>query len=370
MEHELTRVQARRIAVAAQLLTDDRPTDVLDTVRRLSLVQLDRTTAVAPSPDVVLWSRIGSDYDVRDLADLVDEQRLVDLRGELRPVEDVALYRAEMRAWPGSGELTDWQVRQREWVRTNDACRQDILELLRADGPLAASQLPDTCVTPWRSSGWNDDRNVVMMLDLLVQRGEVAAAGRRGRERLWDLASRVYPDDPMVPADEARLLRDERRLGALGIARSTAPASPVEPLGVGEAGEPATIAGVRGRWRVDPTYLDVAHARRFPGRTALLSPLDRLIHDRRRMRDVFAFDYQLEMYKPAAQRRWGYWALPVLHGDELVGKVDATADRGAGVLRVDAVHEDVAFTAAMTAAVDRELLDLAEWLRLDLHRVD
>jgi uncharacterized protein YcaQ len=99
---------------------------------------------------------------------------------------------------------------------------------------------------------------------------------------------------------------------------------------------------------------------------ALLSPLDRLVFDRRRMQEIFAFDYQLEMYKPKASRRWGYYALPVLHGDRLVGKVDATADRRAGVLRVDAVHEDAPFDEATSAAVREEIEHLAQWLELDL----
>ena len=126
-----------------------------------------------------------------------------------------------------------------------------------------------------------------------------------------------------------------------------------------EAGEPATVEGVKGTWRVDPSYL----GQPFTGRAALLSPFDRLIHDRKRTLELFEFDYLLEMYKPAASRRWGYFALPILYGDRLVGKLDATADRKAGVLRVHAVHEDVAFTKTMTAAVHRELRDLARWLQ-------
>jgi uncharacterized protein YcaQ len=82
--------------------------------------------------------------------------------------------------------------------------------------------------------------------------------------------------------------------------------------------------------------------------------------------DLFDFDYQLEMYKPVAKRRWGYYALPVLYRDRLVGKVDATANRKAGILRVDAVHEDEPFTKATAAAVRRELKDLARWLELNL----
>ena len=84
------------------------------------------------------------------------------------------------------------------------------------------------------------------------------------------------------------------------------------------------------------------------------------------MNDVFEFDYYLEMYKPATTRRWGYYALPILYGDRLVGKLDARADRKVGVLRVAAVHRDAPFSTAMTAAVDREIKDLARWLDLEL----
>jgi hypothetical protein len=122
------------------------------------------------------------------------------------------------------------------------------------------------------------------------------------------------------------------------------------------------VAGVKGTWRVDPSLLGLP----FSGRAALLSPLDRLIHDRKRTLELFEFDYQLEMYKPAAKRRWGYFALPILYGDQLVGKLDATADRKAGVLRVNAIHRDVPFTKAMTTAVRHEINDLARWLELDL----
>jgi hypothetical protein len=80
---------------------------------------------------------------------------------------------------------------------------------------------------------------------------------------------------------------------------------------------------------------------------------------------LFDFEYTLEMYKPAASRRWGYYALPILHGDQLVGKLDAAADRKASVLRIHAIHEDVPFTTAMTAAVRAEMADLASWLGLE-----
>ena len=242
----------------------------------------------------------------------------------------------------------------------SERCRLEILERLRSSGPLPSRELPDACKVPWASSGWTDSRNVSQLLEFMVRRGEVAVAGRRGRDRLWDLAARVYPDDSAVPADEALRIRNERRLSALGIARARGPECPVEPMDVGEAGEPAVVEGVRGTWRVDPAQL----GQPFSGRAALLSPFDRLIHDRKRTVELFEFDYQLEIYKPAATRRFGYFAFPILYGDRLVGKLDALADRDAGVLRVNAVHQDVVFTKAMTAAVDREIGDLDRWLAL------
>jgi uncharacterized protein YcaQ len=277
----------------------------------------------------------------------------------IRPSEDLALYRAEMAAWPESGEVS-WREYRRDWVNANDACRLDILERLESAGPLVSRELPDTTAVPWKSSGWTNNRNVTQLLEFMVLRGEVAVAGRSGRERLWDLAERVYPDDPVVPLEESLRVRNERRLGALGIARARGPECPVEPLDVAEAGEPAVIEGVRGTWRVDPTGLGAA----FAGRAALLSPFDRLIHDRKRTEDIFEFDYQLEMYKPAAKRKWGYFALPILYADRLVGKLDAERDGGA--LRVNAIHQDVPFTKAQTAAVHREIKDLARWLGLGL----
>ena len=358
--HQLSRADARRIAVRAQLLDRSRPTELLDVVRGLTLLQIDPTAAVAPNADLVAWSRLGSSYSPADLTAALEKRTLLELRAMIRPGADLALYRAEMAAWPG--DLLPWRKHQRDWVRANDACRTDILARLTAAGPLPSRGLPDTCAVPWTSTGWTNNRNVTQLLEFMVLRGEVAIAGRGGRDRLWDLATRVYPDDPVVPVDEARRVRDERRLRALGIARAKGPECPVEPLDVGEVGELAVVDGVKGAWRVDPSLLGGP----FAGRAALLSPFDRLIHDRKRTVELFEFDYQLEMYKPAAKRRWGYFALPILYGDRLVGKLDATADRKAGVLRVAAIHEDVPFTKAAATAIGREVKDLARWLGLDL----
>ena len=362
--HQLSRQDARRIAVRAQLLDSARPTDLLEVVRRLTLLQLDPTAAIAPNADLVAWSRLGVSYSPTQLTTALANRSLVELHAMIRPAEDMALYRADMaaRMTLPRNELPAWRASVRDWVDANDACRRDILDRLEHFGPLPSRELPDTCVVPWKSTGWTNNRNVTQMLEILTGRGEVAIAGRLGKERLWDLGARVYPDDPFVPSAEAERIRNERRLQALGLARSKTTALPVEPADVGDAGEPAVVDGVKGEWRVDPAQL----GQRFAGRVALLSPFDRLIHDRKRTVEIFQFDYQLEMYKPAAQRRWGYFALPILAGDALVGKLDATADRKAGVLQVNAIHQDVPFDGATTAAVRAEISDLAGWLGVDL----
>ncbi len=340
----------------AQLLDAPRPTKLLPVVQQLTLLQIDPTAAVAPSADLVAWSRLGSAYQPAHLQQALEQDRtLFEHNALVRPMSDLGLVLAGART-ARSHERTA------TWIRDNDSFRRDILKLLRRSGPLSSRDIPDTCVVPWASTGWTNNRNVTQMLEFLMMRGEVAIAGRVGRERLWDVPARVYPADVVVPSvDEARRVRNERRLASLGIARQKTTAMPIEPVDVGEAGEPAVVEGTKGEWRVDPAALGGD----FKGRTALLSPFDRLVYDRARAQELFDFEYTLEMYKPAAKRRWGYFALPILHGDRLVGKVDAIADRKASVLRVNAIHEDVKFTGALTKSIDAELEDLAAWLALD-----
>lgn len=356
----LTAVEARRIAVRAQLLEARRPTDLLATVEHLTFLQLDPVAAVAPAADLVSWSRLGNAYTPADLERLAwHEHRLFEYGGAevahlpsvvtLRPASDLRLYLPSMRA-PFAYEGAQ------AWWDANAGFRGRVLAQLGESGPLLSKAIPDTAELPWRSTGWTNNRNVNQLLELMARRGQVAVAGRVGRQRLWDLAERVLPADvEELSLPDALRERDRRRLRALGITR---------PRLVGEAGEEVLVEGVEGTWRVDPD----ATAEGFEGRAALLSPFDRLIHDRERAMDLFGFEYLIEMYKPKEKRRWGYFALPVLLHDRLVGKLDATADRKGGVLRVHALHEDVRLTKRQRAEVDAEIDALALWLGLSLSR--
>lgn len=357
----LSRQDARRIACRAQLLDVRRPWALVEVVDELTQIQIDPTAAIAPNADLVCWSRLGDAYDHSDLTNALERERsLVELSSFVRPMDDVGLLLAT--------EPHRIHPTALEWVEANAGFRADVLARLDGEGPLTAAEIPDTSQVPWESSGWTNDRSVDRMLTLLNRLGEVAISGRRGKLRTWDLAERVYPADLEVPpAEEARALLDRRRLGSLGIARATSKGNGGEELGTGGLGDPCTVEGVEGTWRVDPDAVE-ALGSPFEGRTALLSPYDRLVYDRDRALDLFDFEYVLEMYKPAAQRRWGYFALPILHGDRLVGKLDAKADRKKGLLRVFAVHEDFPWDPEIGDAVEAEIDALAEWLGLEISR--
>ena len=358
--HRLSRQDARRLAVRAQLLDARRPALVAEVVDELTVVNIDPTNAIAPSEDHILWARLGGGYEHAHLRAAAETEKTVfEYDGMYRAAADLPLYRAIMRR-----PLRYQQAR--DWMSANDGFRRDVLARLARDGPLRTGEIPDTAQRPWGSTGWTNNRNVTQMLELLVRLGEVAIAGRSGRERWWDLAERWYPAGlPEIADADVDALRDERRLQSLGIARAKQTEVPLERMDVGAAGEPAVVDGVPGTWRVDPVVLDEL-TRPFEGRTALLSPFDRLVFDRARVEALFGFEYVLEMYKPAAKRRWGYFALPILHGDALIGKLDAKADRKAGVLRVFRVHADAEWAPGVAEAVRAEIGALADWLGLEV----
>ena len=352
---QLDRDEARRIAVRAQLLSAERPGDIVETVDGLTVVNIDPTAAVAPSADHILWSRLGWPYQPADLARAVEHDRTVfEWAGFYRPMSDLALYLPLMRAAPRFAQ-------SRNWLAANDRFHREVLARLRAEGPLRTSEIPDTSEVSWPSSGWTNDRNVTQLLEILAGCGEVAVTRREGKERVWDLAERVYPQGtPDLTADEARTRRDERRLSSLGIAPAKAPGQPVEPLDVGEAGDEAEIEGVPGRWRVDPP----PSARRSKVARRSCHPSTGSSSIASSCPSRSSGSSTSSRCTSRLRSALGLLPLPILHHDRLVGKLDGEADRKAGLFRVNAVHEDEHFTEEMMDAVSAEILDLADWLGL------
>jgi uncharacterized protein YcaQ len=235
-------------------------------------------------------------------------------------------------------------------MQVNEPFRKYVLAELKKRGPLRSRDLEDKSQESWKSSGWTNERNVGQMLEFLWARGEIALVGRAGNDRVWELAERVLPTKgEAVSADKAQNLLAQIRLRSLGIMR---------PNGMPGIGIPVQVEGVKGPWIVDEDLID----RSFKGRTAILSPFDRLVYDRERLLELFDFEYRLEIYVPTSKRRWGYFVMPVLRGDRLVARIDAKLDRKAGMLRVPAVHLEGHATITDIKSIRSELTKLGSWL--------
>ncbi|MFK4834770.1 DNA glycosylase AlkZ-like family protein [Microbacterium sp. ZW T2_14] len=351
--HHLTRDQARRLVVRAQLLDADRPGDVVEVGEQLGYIKIDPTAMIAPCEHTVLWSRIGWSYESGQLRKAVEGDRLLfEFDGAFRPMSLLPLMLPGMRRWPQ-------RESSKQWLSANAGFRADVLARLRAEGPLLASDIPDTAQVSRAPDGWSGSNQVPHMLDFLLRQGEVAVTGREGRHRRWDLAERVYPQDlPEYDDEEAAAMLAARRLQSAGIAKPHWYWTGVAK----DSGEPAVVAGSSVKYRVDPEALAALEDEDSGGRVAFLNPYDSMLFDRRRLAELFEFTYVLEQFKPKAQRRYGYFAHPILMGDRFVGMLDAEVDRARELLKVTAVHEFLPFEPEESDMVRAEIADLAEWL--------
>jgi uncharacterized protein YcaQ len=333
---------------------------------------------VARSHLLVIFSRLGP-FDPAALERLVYEERTLfeywAHEASLVLTEDLPLHRWEMRTWPRGDSV--WRRRAREWWAVNAEFRAHLLDRLRAEGPLPLRDLEDRSVAPWLSQGWTDQRNVSRMLDLMWVRGHVGISRREGTQRVWDLMERCLPED--APREE---LSDEevtrravpyalRALGAGRIphirahfTRNRYPHLAKVLAALREAGvvERIEVDGLGDDWWITAEDLETLDAD-FRPRTALLSPFDNLLCDRARTEALFGFTHRLEIYVPKPKRRWGYFVLPILDGDKLVGRMDLAMDRDRNVLRAIQVHREPSAPRGkrLPAAIRRELERLAAW---------
>jgi uncharacterized protein len=367
---ELSLQEARRLAVLGQRLAEPRPANVLDVAQELGGLQLDPTSAVCRSELLVLWSRLGA-YDLAELERLLwDERQLFEYWAHIVPTSDFAVHRETMRRYP----RPDWSPTRsryiRTWLEQNAAFRRYVLRELRRRGPLRSRDLEDRAAVPWRTGGWNDGKSLGRMLDILWFGGRIATAGRDGSERVWDLSERRLPmGEPRLGVAEVARRVLERQLRQRGIApisqfgfvfdgRPAGWERALRELVRSGTAVPARVEGTTGDWYAHVDLLDLP----FRPRTALLSPFDKLISTRERTEQLFGFHYRLEIYVPKEKRRHGYYVLPILHGDRLIGRIDPVFDRKAGVLRVNAVYAEPDAPADAWPAVHSSIDDLAAWL--------
>jgi uncharacterized protein YcaQ len=305
--------------VHAQLLDGSAGT-ILDTVSRIGFLQIDPIATVATPQHLVLWSRLGA-FDTAELDRLLwDERKLFEWNAYIWPIDTLPLLQARMRS-------PKRNLRGRAWLKKNAGFRRYVLREVAERGPLLSREIADHKGARREPSRWYGSRQIALLLEILHRCGEVAVVGRRNGQRVWDLSERWYPETERVQLREADRLYDEQRFRALGVRL------------------------VKGEWHAHPDADDGP----VPDRVTFLSPFDRLIHDRARLEALFDFHYRLEMYVPKPKREYGYYVLPVLTGDRIVGRVEPRFDRKTGVLEVLGAWGD-------TSRFDEALASLADHL--------
>ncbi len=384
--------EARRLAILAQRLAGPRPPatsdGVMEIFQSLNCIQIDPIRAVDRTQLLVLWSRLGG-FDPALLDRLQQDERTIFEAwahcASYVLTEDFPLFAHHMTEEHIGGGV--WGERIRAWMEANAALKEHILERLAADGPLATSEFEDIAAVPWESTGWNAGRNVTRMLDFLYNGGTILSVGRKGNHKYWHLAERWLP-----PGTDRREWTEEdvvrraahKSLRALGIAtakqiknhfiRHRYPGLQERLAELVEEGtaHPARIVGQdgemwAGEWLIHHESLASLEAIRSGGwqpRTVLLSPFDNLICDRERTEQLWDFYYRIEIYVPEAKRQYGYYVLPILHGERLIGRMDSKLDRKSGVYAINALYpeNEADVTPATAQAVAGSVGELARWI--------
>jgi uncharacterized protein len=319
------------MAVRAQLL-DGSATDVLSTVQHLGRLQIDPISTVAPPQYLVLWSRLGP-YDRAELDRLLwEKKKLFEWNAFIYPIEDLPLIRARMREPWGRAKWRQWQ---KQFLQKQSSLRRYVLRELERRGPMPSRELEHHAArADERTIWWGTRAQLTWMLELLQLRGRIAVAGRQNGQRLWDLAERWYPETETVALADARRLLDEKRQRAQGVRLD------------------------RGRFLAHPDATDGP----VRPRVTFVSPFDGLVKNRDRAEGLWDFLYRLEMYVPKAKREYGYYVLPILRGDLIIGRIEPVFDRKAKSLRVEGVFAEPGAPASAGPGIASATRRLGKWL--------
>ena len=379
----------RRVAIYRQHLAAERqPANaqgILQVARDLGCLQLDPISAVARSHTLVVFSRVGA-YDLKYLDQLMWEDRaLFEYWAHVASIvltEDYPIYHKRMIDY-GQGE-DGWAKSVRDWVASNQPLHDFILSEIREKGARLSRELEQEGTHPegWVSSGWTSGRNVSRMLDHLWSSGVIMVAGRKGGQKVWDLTERFLP--PSTPREELSereitYLAAQRAIRALGVAaiqhirvhfirgRYADLPAVLDDLQRDGKIERVNVAGDKRPWYIhadDLPLLERSESGEFNGRTVLLSPFDNLICDRARTDFWFNFYFRIEFYVPADKRQYGYYVLPILHGDRLIGRIDPTFEKKTQTLRINALYAeaDAPMDSQTAQAVKGAIEELATFL--------
>jgi hypothetical protein len=384
---------ARRIAITRQRLAGERPSPdeagLLELVRDIGCLQLDPISAVARTNYLVPWSRLGQhDLAIQDNL-LFEEHSLFEYWAHAASIvltEDYPIHSAMMRRYRDG--KSDWAARTLAWMDANHELREHVLGTIRERGPVLSKDIEDVAQAGWRSSGWTEGRNVNRMLDFLWTHGTIMVAGRKGGQKMWDLAERVLPawtPRDVLPDQEVVRRSALRSLRGLGVGTQKHIANHFTRNRY--ANLPSVLRDLEAEGLIRRVEIDAegkqwigpwfVHADDLPllesliegngawqPRTTLLSPFDNLIADRARTELLFGYDFRIEIYVPKEQRKYGYYVLSILHGDRLIGRIDPTMDRKAGRLNINAVYAepDAPGDAATAQSIATAIQELASFL--------
>jgi uncharacterized protein YcaQ len=373
---ELSLAEARRLALGAQGFTDPRPTGRVDrrhlrrVFDRVNVIQVDSVNVLVRSQELPLFARLGP-HPRTMLADAIDDGELLEYWAHMAAIVPSAQHRlfrwrmAQDHMWPAIARIG----------REKPGFVEEVRRRIRDAGPITAADLEQRVGT--KSSWWNWDDGKIA-LEHLFATGEVVAVRRkRDFAREYDLPERVLPahvlDAPTPTATEARkeLLAIAARSVGVGTLEDLADyhrqhRQSSRPL-VGELVEDGVLQPLAVAGWTKPAYVhrDAVLPRAVDAR-ALLSPFDSLVWFRERNERLFDFHYRIEIYTPAPKRVYGYYVLPYLLGDRIVGRVDLKADRAAGILRVQGAYVEAGVDAGAVAdPLVEELRLMAAWLELD-----
>ncbi len=348
----LTLQDVRRLAITRQYLDAQPPPTMLDVIRDLGCVQLDPIRHVERTHRLVLWSRLGA-FDQGELQRLRWQDRALfeywAHAASLVLTEEYPVHQWRMDLLSDETR-SSWARRMKQWFQQEPdillPLQAHIIKQLHTDGPMLSRAFEDTAKTPSR---WSNGRYVNRLLDYLWSIGEVMVYGRPGNQRLWGPADAFWPAQTPRErwnAEQVTTFAAQKAIRALGVAtpthikkhytRNIYPGLPgvlkklvkngvVEKVQIMENGQP-----LKGDWYLhqeDIPRLEAIQAGHWQPRTTLLSPFDNLICDRERTELLWGFHYRIEIYVPAAKRLYGYYVLPILHGDQIIGRLDSKMDR-------------------------------------------
>ncbi len=366
----------RGLMIAAQGLHDDPqpPTKkaVRSIIRQMHLLQIDSINVVARAPYFVLWSRLG-DYNPLWLDELLEEGALFEYWSHavcLLPIEDYPLYRAGSR-------VIDWK-NPRKWLDEHPDITEMVLDHVRTYGETCASDFErmDGQKSTW--TNWKDEK---IALEYLFFLGELMVRKRHNFQQVFDLRERVFPDFDKLPEVSLADAHDQlvlHTIQALGVTKAewianyfrfktTWVNAALKRLEKQDRVMRVNVEGWKKPCYIHPDNLkqvDAAVEGNIPhSKTNLLSPFDPLVWDRGRALDLFNFDFPIEFYFPAAKRNYGYFSLPILYNNQLIGRLDPKAHRKEGIFEVKAIHLEphVELDDALVAAVKATIKACAEW---------